>query len=188
MKEFIETVPEGVKYLSEWSDFKLSNYPRKCIIDKGITSSGFINYCLSFAKDPIIFVTRNINDLSLLYSGNVLIYNDDKEEIMEDINRELKEDKLPIKILVTPENYQVVVDILTDLLIYPKFMTVVDDFEDMLKNKEFTKELDKSDTAILSFVSTPRILDIVKEENFYKDLPYYKIDWSKNPNKLKKII
>ena len=186
MKEFIETVPEGVRYLSEWSDFKLKNYPRKCIIDKGITSSGFINYCLSFAKDPIIFVTKNINDLSLLYSGNVLIYNNDKEEIVEDINRELKKDELPIKILVTPENYQVVVDILTNLLIYPKFITVVDEFEKLMRNNEFTEELKKSFTAILSFVSTPRIFDIVKEENFYKDLPYYKIDWSKNPNKLKK--
>ena len=57
-QDFIE-VPAGIRYLGTWADFKLSNFPDYCILDKQLPGCGFTEYCLN-GEEPIILASPRI--------------------------------------------------------------------------------------------------------------------------------
>ena len=53
-------VPEGIRFLSDWDDFKFSNFPGKCIINKQIPGCGFTEYCIRSSENIILCSPRKI--------------------------------------------------------------------------------------------------------------------------------
>ena len=54
MNKEIIYVPAGVRYLGQWKDFHLSNFPAKCILNKVIPGCGFTRYCLESPWENVI--------------------------------------------------------------------------------------------------------------------------------------
>lgn len=188
MKKEVKRVPRGTRFLSEWKEFDLNNYPRKVIIDKGYSGCGFVHYVLATYKSPVIYLALDEIDIFNRYSAvgisSILsvTYETTDQEILDYINNQPEEDQ---KILTCIENYQRVVNILTSHFIYPKFKLVVDGFNKFLDNKDkrdnFIEIIKNSFTAILSYTSTVTTeRQISEEEDYFKDLPYYRLDWTDN--------
>ena len=51
-------VPKGIRYISEWEDFKLNNFPH--ILDKKIPGCGFTEYCITNNQNIILATKRKI--------------------------------------------------------------------------------------------------------------------------------
>lgn len=53
-------VPGGIRFLSDWEDFKLANFPNKCIINKQIPGCGFTEYCICGPENVILCSPRKL--------------------------------------------------------------------------------------------------------------------------------
>ena len=53
-------VSGGIRFLSEWEDFRLSNFPNKCIINKQIPGCGFTEYCINGPENVILCSPRKL--------------------------------------------------------------------------------------------------------------------------------
>ena len=53
-------VPEGIRFLSDWNWFKLSEFPNKCIINKQIPGCGFTEYCIRSNENIILCSPRKL--------------------------------------------------------------------------------------------------------------------------------
>ena len=53
-------VPEGIRFLSDWDWFKLSEFPSKCIINKQIPGCGFTEYCIRSSENIILCSPRKL--------------------------------------------------------------------------------------------------------------------------------
>ena len=60
MKKEKIIVPEGIRFLSDWEEFKLSNFPNKCIINKQIPGCGFTEYCIRSNENIILCSPRKM--------------------------------------------------------------------------------------------------------------------------------
>ena len=60
MEKIKITVPGGMRFLSDWEDFKLSNFPNKCIINKQIPGCGFTEYCINGPEYIILCSPRKM--------------------------------------------------------------------------------------------------------------------------------
>ena len=54
------SVPEGIRFLSDWQNFKLSEFPNKCIINKQIPGCGFTEYCIRSNENIILCSPRKM--------------------------------------------------------------------------------------------------------------------------------
>ena len=57
-KSIVIAIPKGIRYLSEWSEFSIPDFP--CIIDKQITGCGFTEFCLTNGDNTILCSPRKI--------------------------------------------------------------------------------------------------------------------------------
>lgn len=48
------TIPRSIRYLGQWADFHLSNFPSKCIINKVIPGCGFTRFCIETPWENVI--------------------------------------------------------------------------------------------------------------------------------------
>ena len=53
-------VPRGIRYIGEWNDFRFSNFPEKCIINKQLPGCGFTEYCLRGPENIILCSPRKM--------------------------------------------------------------------------------------------------------------------------------
>ena len=53
-------VPAGIRFLSDWDDFKFYKFPAKFILDKQIPGCGFTEYCLNGIEDIILCSPRKM--------------------------------------------------------------------------------------------------------------------------------
>ena len=53
-------VPEGIRFLSDWDEFRLSNFSGKCIINKQIPGCGFTEYCICGPENVILCSPRKL--------------------------------------------------------------------------------------------------------------------------------
>ena len=241
MKFITKEVPANVRFIGEWKDFKFSNFPAKCIINKEIPGCGMTEYCLT-GSEPIVLCSprkmlmenkkeqhkedvylvinemdKEVNTDKDLDSKTPKPVEEDKElklsneevlklqkekkdknsEIYKRIEAELKnyiykrkEQNKPIKILVTYDSYRIVKKILEEY--NQDFYTIVDEFQSILHDArfksdtemQFMENLSNSKTSI--FVSaTPMLEEYMEQLDEFKDLPYYKLDWSAlNPTRV----
>lgn len=91
-KETIE-VPKGIRFLSEWKDFSIPNYP--CIIDKKIPGCGFTEYCITNSENVILCSPRklllenkeNQHPGEILYVRNELDQDEAVDKDLEKVTR-----------------------------------------------------------------------------------------------------
>ena len=94
-------IPEGIRFLLKWEDFKLSNFPNKCIINKQIPGCGFTEYCIRSNENIILCSPRKIlleNKWDQHRNEVYLVRNEmDKDpNIDKDISKEKKDLSKPI--------------------------------------------------------------------------------------------
>ena len=60
MEKFNIIVPRGIRYIGEWENFRFSNFPSKCIINKQLPGCGFTEYCLRGPENVILCSPRKM--------------------------------------------------------------------------------------------------------------------------------
>ena len=60
MQKFEINVPRGIRFLSDWNEFRFSQFPGKCIINKQIPGCGFTEYCINGPEDVILCSPRKL--------------------------------------------------------------------------------------------------------------------------------
>lgn len=218
-------VPKGIRYMSQWEDYSLKDFPH--IVDKQIPGCGFTEYCLTNSDNIILCSPRKIllENKEEQHSGDVYLvkslYKDlgvDKDlekkakpvlnlDKIEEENakaRELAEREyrriemdlenywvirnkhnLPCKILVTYDSFRKVKETLAKFGILDMFHVVVDEFQSIFVDSKFKPDTEMDflkslqDIQKLCYVSaTPMIETYLDRLDEFKDLPYYKLDWS----------
>ena len=88
-------VPQGIRFLSDWDEFRFSNFPDKCIINKQIPGCGFTEYCIRSNENIILCSPRKMllkNKFDQHEKEVYLVRNEmDKDpEVDKDISKEQK--------------------------------------------------------------------------------------------------
>ena len=53
-------VPSGIRYISEWNEFRFNKFPSKCIINKQLPGCGFTEYCINGPENVILCSPRKM--------------------------------------------------------------------------------------------------------------------------------
>ena len=56
--KFIHSVPKGIRYISDWNEFEIFNFPH--ILDKQIPGCGFTEYCITNDENVVLCSPRKI--------------------------------------------------------------------------------------------------------------------------------
>ena len=87
--EFItKEVPANVRFISDWEDFKFSNFPKKCIINKQIPGCGFTEYCLN-GDEPIVLCSPR----KMLMQNKFNQHKEDVYLVKNEMDKETNTDK-----------------------------------------------------------------------------------------------
>ena len=94
-EDILIKVPAGIRYLGTWNEFRLSNFPNQCIIDKQLPGCGFTEYCLN-GPEPVILCSPRImliNNKADQHNNVYLVVNEmDKDPgVDKDLNKTPKE-------------------------------------------------------------------------------------------------
>ena len=89
-------IPSGIRFLSDWNEFKLSSFPEKCIINKQIPGCGFTEYCIRSNENIILCSPRKLllkNKFDQHKNDVYLVINEmDKDPgVDKDLSKESKE-------------------------------------------------------------------------------------------------
>ena len=104
-------VPAGIRFMSEWKDFVIPDYP--CIVDKKIPGCGFTEYCLTNSENVILCSPRKLllrnkekqHPGEVLYVNNSLDQDETTDKDLEKFNR--SSGIVPTKLTdITPETTQ----------------------------------------------------------------------------------
>jgi len=96
MKKIRIDVPAGIRFLSEWKEFKLPEYP--VIINKQITGCGFTEFCITNGMNIILCSPRKIllENKEEQHPGEVLYVKNELDSIV-DVDKDLsKNDKYSV--------------------------------------------------------------------------------------------
>ena len=95
----------------------------------------------------------------------------------------------PLKIIVTYDSFKHVKRFLSNLGLLDTFKIIVDEFQSIFVDSrfkastefDFMEELKRmTDTSICFVSATPMIDKYLKQLDYFKDLPYFELDWAKN--------
>ena len=93
--EEVIKIPAGIRYLGNWSDFKFSNFPDRCILDKELPGCGFTEYCTNGDENVILASPRImlINNKADQHPNVFLVVNEmDKDPgVDKDLSRDSKD-------------------------------------------------------------------------------------------------
>ena len=112
MKKNKITVPAGIRFMSQWEDFSIPDYP--CIVDKKIPGCGFTEYCLTNSENVILCSPRKLllrnkekqHPGEILYVNNSLDQDETTDKDLEKFNR--SSGIVPTKLTeITPEATQI---------------------------------------------------------------------------------
>lgn len=92
MNKTIINVPPGIRYISEWEDFNLPDFP--CIIDKQVTGCGFTEWVINNQFNMVLSSPRLIllENKAEQHLGDVFYARNDLDEVLNvdrDLNRDL---------------------------------------------------------------------------------------------------
>lgn len=170
-----EKVSSGIKFLGDIPGFELPNG----VLNKGITGCGATTVALTDPYSTIICSPRNelLRNKSDQYPNSLLVIGGvNVDEIINYIN------KTPIpKILVSYDSFPKLLECISDK---SKFRVVVDEFHFILQDASFKSEvglalLNKLKVfPYVTYLSATPILDkFIDKIDFFKDIPYTKLDW-----------
>ena len=200
MKKEIQFVPgeRNIKYISDWLEYKLPK--GHCIVDKGVTGCGYTEYCLINNLPVVLCSPRKLlleNKLEqhLVKGDRNIVYLRNEVEDISDISFlrntidthiiKCREENLVPKFLVTYDSAHYLIDILgKDRL--REFYFIVDEFQSIFLDSYFkaTVENDFIESLqvcpnVLYLSATPMLDKYLEKLKEFRDLPFYKIDWSK---------
>ena len=191
-------IPAGIKYISDWKDYE---YPKgQCIIDKGVTGCGFTEYCLRNDLNLVLCSPRKMLlenkaeqhaiDDNIFYLKNEIENFNDVLNVMNTaisghITKCLKNGK-PIKFMVTYDSAHYIIDYIKNINQLDNFMFVADEFQSIFLDSYFKAEVENSFVCsvqdcpnIIYLSATPMLDKYLLEIDQFKNLTYYKLDWSK---------
>ena len=88
MEIITKEVPANVRYIGDWEDFKLSNFPAKCIINKQIPGCGMTEYCLT-SPEPIVLCSPR----KMLMENKKEQHPDDVYLVVNEMDKDINTDK-----------------------------------------------------------------------------------------------
>ena len=208
MKKILIKVPDYIRYMSEWKEYKLPQ--GHCIVDKGVTGCGYTEYCLRNNQNIVLCSPRKLllenksdqhkNDRNILY-----IKNDIKDfQGSKSFEERVKDHifycnppfgkQLSCKILVTYDSMFRVAKFLKEFGLLDKFYFVVDEFQVIFLDSYFKSEVEldfveslQGCPNVLYLSATPMLDKYLSKIEEFRDLSYYELDWS-DTSVVEKII
>ena len=91
MNKTVVNVPPGIRYISEWKEFNLPDFP--CIVDKQITGCGFTEWVIKSEFNSVLISPRLIllENKEEQHPGEVFYARNDLDEVLN-IDRDLNKD------------------------------------------------------------------------------------------------
>ena len=198
MEKIVQTVPSDkeIRYISEWQDYDL---PRgHVIVDKGVTGCGYTEYCLMNNLPVVLCSPRKLllenkndqhkDDINILYLKNEIKDINDIHKLKNKIKNHIylcDEENLPIKFMVTYDSSHYIIDILKELNLLGDFRFIVDEFQSIFLDSYFKSEVENDFVEylqdcpnVLYLSATPMLDRYLERMNEFKNLKFYKLDWS----------
>ena len=190
-------VPKGTQFISEWKEYSI---PRgeHFIVDKGVTGCGYTEYCLT-NKDNIVLCSprklllenkrdQHLRDINIIYLENDIENHSDVQDfeskIIEHIQLCLFK-KLPVKIMVTYDSLHYVSEFLCRNNTVGNYIFVIDEFQSIFLDSFFKSEVElnfveslQSCPNVIYLSATPMLDKYLDRLDHFKDLKYFKLDWS----------
>ena len=93
MNKTVLDVPFGIRYISEWEDFQLPDFP--VIVNKQITGCGFTEWCIRNNQNIILCSPRRIllENKENQHPGEVLYLRNDSDKVI-DVDKDLNKDDI----------------------------------------------------------------------------------------------
>ena len=191
-------VPKGTQFISEWKEYSI---PRgeHFIVDKGVTGCGYTEYCLT-NKDNIVLCSprklllenkrdQHLRDINIIYLENDIENHSDVQDfeikIVEHIQRCLF-NHLPVKIMVTYDSLHYISEYLCRNNTVGNYIFVIDEFQSIFLDSFFKSEVElnfveslQSCPNVIYLSATPMLDKYLERLDQFKDLKYFKLDWSK---------
>ena len=198
MVKITKEVPPGTQFISEWKDYEI---PRgeHFIVDKGVTGCGYTEYCLT-NKDNIVLCSprklllenkrdQHLRDINIIYLENDIENHSDVQDfeikIVEHIQRCLF-NHLPVKIMVTYDSLHYISEYLCRNNTVGNYIFVIDEFQSIFLDSFFKSEVElnfveslQSCPNVIYLSATPMLDKYLERLDQFKDLKYFKLDWSK---------
>lgn len=191
-------VPQGIKYISEWSDYHLPK-GEHCIVDKGVTGCGYTEFCLTNSDNIVLCSPRKLllenkrdqhtSDINILYLENNIEDFDDVGDFQTRILNHIQlcqVSGLPVKFMVTYDSMHYVAEYLRVLGALKHYTFVVDEFQSIFLDAYFKSEVEfdfvsylQDCTNVIYLSATPMLDKYLSMIDEFKDLPMYFLDWSK---------
>jgi hypothetical protein len=192
--EFI--VPNGIEYISQWEDYKI---PRgeHCIVDKGVTGCGYTELALNNEDwvvlcSPRKLLLENKSEKHAKLKHYNIIYLDSLNleamiQVIDDHLNSCRENNKSPKFLITYDSTGKIIECLSRLGFLDKFIFVVDEFQSIFLDSyfkvgvefDFVNNLQKC-KSVVYLSATPMLDKYLSKLNEFKNLPFYKLDWSKS--------
>lgn len=193
MKKVVLTVPEGVKFLSQWEGFQLPNG----IFNKGLTGCGGTTVALTDQNNTVICCPRNElirNKVQWCSDSNVPVLAVIGGVTKEDVIRFLDEADGPVKMLSSYDSLWKIVDVLKTRGLTASFRVVVDEFQCLLNDCAFKSEVEQrtltklQEIPYVTYMSATPILDrFLDEIPEFEGVTYYELDWGERVERVKPI-
>ena len=81
-------IPRGIRYISEWNEFRFNKFPSKCIINKQLPGCGFTEYCINGPENVILCSPRK-----MLLENKKDQHSDDVYLVINEMEKEIEVDK-----------------------------------------------------------------------------------------------
>lgn len=216
-----QNVPEYVKYISDWKDYRLPD--GHCIVDKDICGCGYTEYCIRSENpyntilcsprivllenkmkkhqgEPNVYYYRSDQLKEIFdkqYTGkipgkkstksDIISYNKERFIFTSGILRQhymnCKTMHIPCRILCTYDSFHTILEILQEVI--SDFHVVVDEFQSIFTDSFFKANIENEFFSVLqkvpnvTYLSATPMLDVYMDQvPGFKDLPFYKFNWS----------
>lgn len=189
-------IPKGIEYISQWEDYKI---PRgeHCIVDKGVTGCGYTEFALTnndwiVLCSPRKLLLENKSEKHTQEGHKNILY---LESLSLDsmyivISRHLTfclENNLPPKFLITYDSTGRIIECLSRLGFLEKFIFVVDEFQSIFLDSYFKVGIEfdfvnnlQVCSSVVYLSATPMLDKYLDKLNEFKNLDFYKLDWSES--------
>lgn len=201
MNKEIQKVPFGIKYISEWADYVMPI--GHCIVDKGITGCGYTEMCLTNNLDVILCSPRKLllenkaeqhkDDENILYLVNDLNEKSDIKDISKFYDRienhiyNCRKLNKPVKFMITYDSVRHLINYLSNSGAIKNYYLIADEFQSIFLDSYFKADVENSFveviqacTNIIYLSATPMLDKYLLKVPEFKNLKYYKIDWSES--------
>ena len=194
MNKKIIRVPNGIEYISQWDQYSLPK-GEHCIVDKGVTGCGYTEFALRnndwvVLCSPRKLLLENKSEKHLRERRYNVLYLDSFS--IDDMYNRVKthllycsKNNLPPKLLITYDSTGKLIKCLEELEINKNFIFVVDEFQSIFLDSYFKVGIEfdfvnnlQNCKSVIYLSATPMLDKYLNQINEFKNLTFYKLDWS----------